>query len=117
MDLAFGLLPSVTSRLPAPGLWVVTWCVTLGVGGVGVQAAMLHTLYDSLTALCCVQRRKSRLLLLVVLVLLLFLPALSTVTQVSVRGCGGRERGVGSVGGGGWGEGGEEVEEGRGRCR
>ena len=83
VDLAFGLLPSVTSRLPLPSLWLVMWFTALILGGIGVQSAMLHNLYDSLASLCCVERRKSRLVLLVVVVLLLFLLGLSTVTQVS----------------------------------
>ena len=80
--MAFGLLPSVTSRLPIPSLWLVMWFSALILGGIGVQSAMLHNLYDSIASLCCVERRKSRLLLLVMVVVLLFLLGLSTVTQV-----------------------------------
>ena len=84
VDLAFGLLPAVTSRLPAPSVWLVTWFSALALGGVGVQSAMLHNLHDSLASLGGLEGRRSRLALLAVVVLLLFLLGISTVTQVSL---------------------------------
>ncbi|XP_070198562.1 uncharacterized protein [Littorina saxatilis] len=81
VDLAFGLFPTVASRLPIPSLWLVMWFSALILGGVGFQSALLHNVYDSFVSLCCIEKRKSRMLLLVVIVLLLFLLGLSTVTQ------------------------------------
>ncbi|KAK7469916.1 hypothetical protein BaRGS_00036079, partial [Batillaria attramentaria] len=81
IDLAFGLLPSMASQLPVPPAWLVLWFAALTLGGIGVQAGLLHVIHDTVVTLACAEQRRWQVFLLVMLVLLLLLLGLSTVTQ------------------------------------